>query len=539
MRGRTAAVGACLVAAALCLWLLRDDAPPAPGASDGAPRDAVLAVPAEGVVLDGAPSSGPPAAERAAAPPADPAGTSSGPADRLVIAIRLDGKPGLPANMVVRLDGAVVDDAELGADAARGERVWLLPPDGSLPRTVAVSARGYLDVEPQAVAPDALRVTFDLRSGGRLVVLGAPPPDDVAAVRLQRRDDGRWTFLDPRAWNRTSFPEAHPEFFGLPAGRYRAVDVVTDAASAEAEVVPGSTASVTLDLSDSTTFAGRVEGPLHEDLRPAVAYVVREGSTPPAVESVHGMETRARWPAFGRVEADGRFVLRARRGERVRVAVAHRWLRPASGPGGVEAVVGLTEPVLRLVHGPEVRFSVESGVRVATSSGAVLQHLAVTLRPAAASAPASGASWSGGGTVRIGVPAPGRWTMTVDDGGSAPYETTVEVPDGPVDLGAIALSPGSTLRVRVDAPPGRRDRLLVRVETGAFTRHGHFWPPPDGPGTVRGLPAGEHRLLVDEVVGERAADRGPSRRTVAERAFRADGVNDVELDLDLTAARSP
>jgi hypothetical protein len=529
MRGRLAVLVACLAAVALCLGLLLDRERAAPPSADGAERDEAAVAPAvrtpaaTGALLEGDPRpAGAKPASSAATPP--PARRWTSP--RVVVALTLDGRPGLPHSSVAHVNERMVSAFETDEDLERGEMALAVTADELRSPRVRVQAKGYLPAEGVPTEVDEHgnpHLALALVSGGRIDVDATFPDDREMRFELERRSGDEWVTPyergDPPRWREVTNDDELPLFVGLEAGRYRVVERLSGSATGDIWVGPGRTEIARFRLSDVVLVRGRVLGPPGSRL---------EGTRVTLAHVDDATETSS-----GEAGADGVFALRARQGRRVRITAEHPYLR-AVGRETVEVVVGQDEPVLRFEEGPEIRFRPDThavtGSRVvvlpaqrSTRSSYVWTPLSVTLIPDGAPGRAVHRTPAREDDVRVGVPSPGRWRMVLDGLGGTPVERTVEVGDGAVDLGTIAVPRGSRVRCQGLAPERlQREGLVVRGRAHLPVPHQRWSGAtrPDEAVLVGGFAAGEVRV---------ALVRTSTNDVVEERTVVVDGVHDVDV----------
>ena len=429
----------------------------------------------------------------------------------IVLRVLEGGRPRLPPGLRVSVpdldpDSALGGDRDLYGetqqDAAAGEvRLrWLPLPDGTAP-PVTLEAEGMpaVTVVPKKGEDGVWRADAQLVAGGTLRARVLPPEGGRYWIQLeQERPDGQgWIFLHDHPGyqaGRRGVEGVHT-MPGLSPGRYRLVEGYTNLASEPFEVVGGAEVELEFDLGAIVVVQGRVVVPDGEN--PAYASFGVEGRT--------AGQTSTRNP--GRVKADGSFEFRARRGERIGLVVQHPFLRPLQA--ATYFVAGKEEPVLRLGPGPYLMFRLEgSDLSTADPSPSMLPswHSPVHVRvcapgawdPEAPPRPAMAVH----GLCRVGAPAPGTWTLRIEQHGFVPILLEdVKVGDGATDLGTVRFSEGATLTVRLGLGEGGLPQALNVEVQREGERPYSTWGSEVQPGepltvVVKGLGAGRFKVLV-------------------------------------------
>jgi hypothetical protein len=433
----------------------------------------------------------------------------------LTARVTVDGLPGLPDSYtfdVGALTGPTVADETGGTLRVRCRRLSGSPPE------VHVTLSSPNHAPASAWATPAAPVQLALVSAGTLVVRTRTPPPGAPGssrspphLRLQEATDQGWL---PRVLHA---PEREPglsRFGPLSPGRYRVVDTTTGATSDVAVLVARETAEVSLDLSASGVVTGRVEGP---DGRPAAGASVRvEGveALPAALDVLGGGVP---------LRPDGTFSVPVPGDRRVTLTAWHPTLSPLEPGGSITLVEPREGVVLRLGPGPVTRVRL-SGVTTAHQ----VRVLAFAGAPEGAPAHRAVPEVDDDGVVSFGTIPPGRWTLWLDVARHAPVVFhDVDIPASGRDLGTVAPSRGSTLRVRLlvregEAPPDW-SAWARRLGEPAYTRSVRTSGEEEL--DVPGLGPGRFEVVSSHTLG--------SSLGFLKEVVEVDGVGDLERTIDL------
>jgi hypothetical protein len=246
-----------------------------------------------------------------------------------------------------------------------------------------------------------------------------PPGDGRFELVLQERRTDEWASVDVRQ----TAQGATPRFEGLRAGRYRLYDRLSGVGSAPIDVVPVASAVATLDLSAAAEVEGVIESP--DGIRLVEARLFVDGEPAPR----------------GRLRGNGTFRVRVPGDRDVTLRATHPLLREAT------AVVraGQSAVVLRLAAGARATLTLDREPP-GDEGGRVLLFDGV-----AAGTPAfEGDVFVEGRSVTFGGFSPGTWTVLVDLPPFAPIVLEDHrLTGGANDLGAVAVSDGARIRVKV------------------------------------------------------------------------------------------
>jgi hypothetical protein len=433
----------------------------------------------------------------------------------LTVRVTVDGVPGLPASYaldVSALAGPTVADAAAGTLRVRLRRLSVSPPE------VRVTLTSPNHAPVSAWATPAAPVHLALVSAGTLVVRTRTPPPGAPGssrspphLRLEEATD--------QGWRPHLLYPAHGEpgvfrFGPLSPGRYRVVDAATGATTDVAVVVADRTAEVALDLSASGVVTGRVEGP--DGQPPAGASVRVEGvETLPAAQDVLGGGVPVR--------PDGGFSIPVPGDRRVTLTAWHPTLSPLEPGGSVTLVEPREGVVLRLGSGPVTRVRLP-GVTTAHQ----IRVLAFAGAPEGAPAHVAVPEVDDEGLVSFGTIPAGRWTLWLDVARHAPVVfRDVDIPASGLDLGTVAPSRGSTLRVRLlvregEAPPDW-SAWARRLGEPAYTRSVRTSGEEEL--VVPGLGPGRFEVVSSHTLG--------SSLGFLKEVVEVDGIGDVARTIDL------
>lgn len=462
----------------------------------------------------------------------------------VLLAVRLDGRPGLPGEFTVNLGPAQATVLEEDPEAGTLRlRVAVPPsaPSGQSP-SLGMRAPGFAPASADLLAGEGagpLRATLDLAPAGVLRVRVKPPADGRAGrVLVQRFDPARrvWTQAigDGMPLRRPGAggPDAPQTYPDLVAGRYRAVALDAGEVSPEVEVAGGAEAEVLLDLARSGDVTGTVEVPEGFD--------VRQTTLQADLGELGDLFGAA--PGRSSPRADGTFVLRVAGTRAVPLIVRHPLLAPDPASARVVLEGPQTGLRLRLVQGALLRFTLPSdaaprpgppGMPPPPASGVRV----LLFRGAPAGTPLhsvdaqhDGEAWVAGGYE------PGTYTLWLDPLAGPPLlRPDVVLGPGATDLGALDPGPGSRLRVRVK---GREGTAVPRLSVWAVHQgeppyqRGTNSPGGEGDVLVTGLGPGRFRVTAAPVMGVLGVG-GDGRGFRIDQVVEVDGTNEVVLDLDL------
>ncbi len=438
------------------------------------------------------------------------------PLRRVRVRTRLDGRPALPSNYALRTrTGAGL--AVVAEDPAAGTLEATLPDPGDDAELVLrLDAPPYVPADATVDADGV--AAFDLVRGatvrGRVVM----PADGRSDAGIQRWDaeNARWVRVGGRGPGQGPAPDGTLREAGLSAGRYRMTDSRCGLATRPVDVAQGEEAELgVLDLSHVGWVRGRVTAPDGADLSLAwVRVTARDVDAPEA----SGLER-------ARVSANGAFQVRVAGDRPTRLEVVHPVLR-ASADGGACEVGEPREGVeLRLERGPVVQLTTVVAIR--SPFGRPPRLVAWRGEPRGTPDFQSECVLAGEG-ISVAAPPPGRWTLWIDTLEYAPLLLRdVAVGEDGADLGRIALSRGSSIRVRARVAEGTSaPRLSIWAwhgEEPAYVRGLNS----DGATEVllSGLGAGTFTLTIGAIVG------GPSDARLR-REITVDGAEGTVVDID-------
>jgi len=452
------------------------------------------------------------------------------PVFEILLRVRLDGRPGLPALFTVRTSSGVVRVTH--EDPRLGELSVEMRADPEAELYVFLQAEGYLmgyAAVPAGTTGDRRIVDVDLQRARALRATLDRPDDRRIEVQPERWDEsaGDWRqgghFTLKMNW--PNGPHGSFVFPGLEPGHYRVHELRSDVTSEPVDL-DGAVyeASVHLDLSSVLRVSGRIEAPEGTDLRSCRVLIEGEGL---------GAANQGRWMPGGEppsgvyVRGEGEFSVTVPGDRPVTLRPWHPWLSPAA-EGGVAVIDGESaDVVLRLVEGNEVQVPVperaggsfrgERSLRVFQyESDPIGKPLGVFHAPIVDD------------VGRFGGLPPGTWTLWIDpETDYAPVTLRdVRVEPGVTTLAEPEFGPGSTLRVRVLVPEGQD---VPRIYAGARKLDEpviHRLLNSEGETVVLlpGLDAGRYAVTLSTIM---ELGQHPSQE------LEVDGVTDVELELDL------
>jgi hypothetical protein len=440
------------------------------------------------------------------------------------LALRIDGAPALPERF--RVTAKTLEEFP-----ERGElRVSLTESQSLEPVTIGVRALGFLPASVKVAPPaDGAEpvVTLDLARATELRVRLHREPSQRVEIAVERWNEARSSWENDPAlmlFNGLRTPNGPGESFviaGLGAGRWRAIDRSSGAASDPVEVVADAPrAVVDLYVAVEQWVAGRVEFPPGASASSAVVLVDGAPGRVDAFRSQPGETPPAGAPLAG----DGSFRVRVPGDREVTVRPWHPWLAPAAD-GALRTTLGRDGVVLRLVEGPEVQ--------VALAQPADTKPLRF-VRVGAYRGPARGepVQWIhapiANGVARFGGLERGRWTLWLDPVNTfAPLVIEdVEVGAGVAELPARELARGASIRVRV-LVPADQSTPRIYVHASAIDAPSYYRSVNSrGEALVvlGGLGAGRFKVGLSAVMGQ--------RRQV-DHEVDLDGRSELVLDLDL------
>lgn len=461
----------------------------------------------------------------------------------IVVQLRQDGAPRLPDTYRLQVPdlspGAspgrkrVVTARELSEDRDAGEIRfrWLPMPGGDAP-LITIEPDGLPPVSgtPTKDAAGVWRTVIDLPKSTTLRVRVEPPEGGRYFLRLMKWHAERGQYFGSRESaaqrsGRRAIDGVHT-YKGLEPGRYRIREHHTGIESEPFELVAdGSTTDIALDLSGTVFVRGRV--------------VVPEGESP-AYARVH-VADRHRGSASTmnpvRIKLDGTFEMRARRGERLRLAAFHPTLKLVGEP--VEFVVGTDSPVVRLGVGPAIRFTVAgSDFTTAAPQEGMTPHVMGPVRVTVARSVMglthahARTPLASKGRFRIGVDGPGTYVVRIEQHGRVPTLLEgVEIGDGVRDLGEVSLATGATVVVRLlkgkePIPQHVSVQASLQGQSYSYTASGYQQEAGDPP-VIRlaGVGPGTFQLVVKQMMVKRAA--------LHESEFESDGSTTITIDAQL------
>ncbi len=238
-----------------------------------------------------------------------------------------------------------------------------------------------------------------------------------------------------------------------------------------------------------------------------------------------------------RIKGDGSFEMRARRGERLRLAAFHPTLKLAGDP--VEFVVGTDSPVVRLGAGPGLTFVVpDSDFSTAEPMEGMTPTVLGPVRVRVARSVMglthahSRTAMASKGRFRIGVDKPGTYVVRIHQHGRVPILLeSVVIGDSVKDLGEVALAEGATVIVRLrkgKEPIPQRVAAQASLQGAAFsyTASGYQQEAGDPP-TIRvaGVGAGTFKLEIKQMMV-----KGPALHA---SEFESDGKTTITIDVQL------
>ncbi len=455
--------------------------------------------------------------------------------------VSLAGKPGLPARPLNFVVNGLPPTATPEYDEAAGTIHFAYRPGRGGRASVTLSAPGWLTATATVpAAPEGADATVDLDlvPAGRFVVRVVGAGGARTRLVVQRWDETKrdWvgTTYDSQVFGGSPDVGLRLDANGVarvetaPPGRYRAVDVSSGACSNVADVVGGAAAvEMVLDLSAAGLGKGRVvvpEGFFAEDVG-----LVREG----AAKTTSAFDPYA-FMGGGRdvgVAEDGTFSIRVPGNVPVTLKPVHALLVPAPGDGTVVVTAPCEGVVVRMVRAnvATLRFDREPKTPFIGMAGPRRER-ALLYRGEPRGAPAATLSAViEGTTARFGGYEPGTWTVWMDVAPFAPVVLKdVVLGAGETDLGSVAFSEGSSIRVTVLVKAGQ---AFPRVNVWA-TREG------EEPGYHRGADGQSAEIRLSgfgpgrfRVTGSPTMAMGTSVRL--SEVVEVDGVHEATLTLDL------
>lgn len=449
--------------------------------------------------------------------------------------VRLSGKSGLPADPTLTVNGM----PPLGTpefDAAAGTvRFAYRPLRAGKSSTVALSARGWLTASgslPPAREGEEATVDLDLSPAGAFVVRVTGAGGRIRAV-VQRWDEAK------RDWAGTSYDS---QVFGsgdiglrfdaggvarvetAPPGRYRAVDPASGAQSNAVDVLPGAAApEMVLDLAPVALVKGRIVVP--DGFLAKEAGVVREGAAKGTSRFSGGPFGSDRDAG---VAEDGTFSIRVPGNVPVTLKPVHPLLVPAPD-GGTFVVTGAREDVvLRMVRANLATVKFDREPKILYGMPGPRREKVLLYRGPPQGAPAATlTAVIEGQTARFGGFEPGTWTVWMDVAPFAPLVLEgVTLGSGETDLGAVAFSEGSSIRV------------VVLVKEGQAVPRVNVWAHREGeePAYYRGTEGQTPEFRLSGLgPGRFRVDAGPTMggpKRVSETVD-VDGSHEATVTLDL------
>jgi hypothetical protein len=443
------------------------------------------------------------------------------PITRARLTLIVDGTPALPANYFVSsATGAQI--VEEFPERGEVEISFTVPNNTASPKlSVAVTALGFLTASTEFALPSDGSEAFarlELERAATLLVNVAMPEKERVVINVQCWDEAQHQWRGaPPYFNGLSTPNAPHgsfRFFGLKAGRYRALDENSRTTSDEVEVLAAREATLAFDLANIEWVTGRVEPSNAEALDLARVLVEVEGGArlqPSLLETFSPVGTR--------LNGDGSFKVRVMRGHRSTIRAWHPWLASNSivVEGGREGVV------LELAAGNEVRIATPQLAELANLVAARICAYSGTAADAAIRCEAPLVN----GALRFGGLAPGRYKIWVDPGASfAPLTLDdAELKAGVNELGPVSFTRGSTLRLRLQIADGAAaPRMFASAESeGSPSYRRQMSSEGDGLVELSGLAAGKFKLQYGAIM------RMTGWKSTT---FECDGKTDVELTVE-------
>ena len=475
---------------------------------------------------------------------------------KLTVALRLDGKARLPTTYWLTLGNRYIAPSNIEERPDAGELVVSLRmEDGEKPINVSMTADGHLPASKEVAREDLGKpIVLELKPSATFIVRYTKPESGRFNLRAQRwkPEEEKWV----NAWGNNNFRSPRPpeentqRFEGMDAGRYRILEQQSRMTSEPFDVELGAPPTeVYMDLSVLTFTEGRIELP--------DGYNVRQAR----VSKETGSQDRGRGTA---ARKDGTFQLRSVRGEPLELTVTHPLLVAAKTGGIAKTKGGAQNVVLRLEPGSEVQFKV-AGLDLKGSRGPVSDEERMAMErvlvesggdgPIAFSGrgrvPVSFRVYRGGtlsgdplrrgtpiaeeGVLRIGGLEPGTYSFFMERSGFAPKRMVgVELGKGVKDLGTIAFSEGSKIKVTLVSPDGKPlpnawGRLRC-LGTPTYNRSAHNRGKPEL--QFSGLGAGRFQLAVT-VQGTNPYGPGGDGGKIFDKEVAVDGSNDMAITVEV------
>ncbi|MBI1850244.1 MAG: hypothetical protein HYR85_07860 [Planctomycetes bacterium] len=448
----------------------------------------------------------------------------------LLVRVRLNGKPGLPGEFDLR----VADRGSpvvLSEDPEKGELRCRI--DGKAPgasATLTLTAAGFVTQGKSllvAAGPSPSTVDFDLQSRGTLRLHVVPPQDGEMKLVLLIRDPDL-PFVTP--WDLDYFKERTSvlrdgtisvSVNDLKPGEYRLRDDHSGLTSEAGTIAPSRpTPELSLDLSRCAWIAGRVEVPEGQPRDGIVILAKRDDEA-----------SRDWFTGYAQVATTsegGVFRVRAALGKSTVVRPFHPRLRPAR-EGGTATLSGdsPSDLVLRMESGDTLSFRATPPTEVARRLGS-MELMLFRGEPGRDFAFRQGASATSESVVTFGGFDSGTYTIWLDPNFLAPVRLDgVELRDGETNLGEIAFSSGTSIRVTANVKDGQPSPILsVEAMSTSWPRYGrHRMGEPGAKEIVlSGLAAGSFEVTVR---------RGAGREVLLSRIVDVDGRNEMTLDVDV------
>ncbi len=435
------------------------------------------------------------------------------------IVLRIDGVPRLPA--IFRTNPRAIEEFP-----ERGELLLKVPaaPAGNS-SSVLVESEGFLSAHGELRAPtDAAEalLELDLVRAGELFVDVRWAGNQRIELCVQHFDEqtGEWGKDEASRWfaplNTANGPGGSFRFAEMPSGRWRAIELKSGSLSNEAELTSLTLhARVELSLGVEQSVSGHVEVPAGESPSSVVILVDGFDSSEFGPKSWPGEQP----PRGGRVDSSGNFKLRIPGDRDVTLRPWHPWLVPAED-SAITTRVGISNVVLELVAGRELRIPAAAAVQ----QGARKLRIAAFAKDVGIGVPIWIHAPIVDGVARTSGIASGRWTLWIDTlTNCAPLTLAdVEVGAGVTTLAPLALSPGSSLRVRLRVPPGgTAPRTFVDAKSrGEPNFRRSFTSNGESVVVLAGLSAGRYSVRIGHMT---------ALASLKDFEIEVDGMHDVEL----------
>ncbi len=411
--------------------------------------------------------------------------------------VTIDGQPGLPPEFEIRHPGKERGRVEipeegrivLTTEVPREEHTnaWQrvgLEAEGYAPAEVAVEAASY--ARPRCVHVALRRATW-LSVRVARVVGRCGGPD--YRLQLQRREEGsgRWLLADasPRHIPGGASDDTLYRTGPLDAGSYRVLEPSLGILSPTVDLKAGQgRVDLAIDVASAGCLRGVVHGRPGFDLTAARVRVV---DSRPSDETLW-------WPPDVSVKPDGRFQIGIPGNRPVGLCLTHPELRAARGLEDLVFQGSREEVVLQLVEGPTVSFTVAIEETETSPDAQVTTWRPDEASPLGRLVPVL---FEDGQYIVRGLPH-GRSQLWIALPGYVPRTLPAfTLEDEDVNLGAVALSRGTTLVVRLPVRPDAPAEMSMSLHrVGRYEKIAK--PTWDGDRSYRipGLHPGAYRLYV-------------------------------------------